>query len=298
MNPAPKDCFMNQLAAETAPRVPINVAIVGAQKAGTSSLFDLLRKHPEVCAGPRKEWHLFDDELRSWQDPDYSDYWAPGRTDRQRTAIDGTPSYLFWPHAMERMRAYRPDMRLIASLRDPIERAFSHWAMYFGRLASYPSFSQLAQGPPRRALLDRIPEGWNHLRMRRWSMIPRGLYGAQVERGLALFPREQWLFLDFHQLVSDHGAVLDRTTAFLGLGPYSREPRLQVIQSTRDDLVAPPPTAADIGRLAEVYADDLDVLTRLSGLDVSGWATRQVLDGRLDAADLADRLARKAGLLR
>jgi hypothetical protein len=165
---------MNTLPDEAAPRVPVNVAIVGAQKAGTSSLFDLLRKHPGVCPGPRKEWHYFDDEKRSWEDPDHSGYWAPGRSERQRIAIDGTPSYMFWPHAMERMRAYRPDMRLIVSLRDPIERGFSHWAMYFGKLASFPSFSELAQGPPREALLDRIPAGWNHLRMRRWSMSPVG----------------------------------------------------------------------------------------------------------------------------
>ncbi|GAW51610.1 uncharacterized protein PD653_4269 [Nocardioides sp. PD653] len=44
-----------------------------------------------------------------------------------------------------------------------------------------------------------------------------------------------------------------------------------MIQSTCTDLVAPPPTAAVVTRLAELYADDLDLLTRLSGLDVSGW---------------------------
>jgi len=289
---------MNTFSPDASPRVPINVALVGVQKGGTSSLFDLLRKHPEVCPGPRKEWHVFDDEKRAWDPPDLSDYWAPARSERQRIAIDGTPAYLFWPRAMERMRDYAPDMRLIASLRDPIERAFSHWAMYYGKLPSFPTFSQLAQGPSRRALLDRIPEGWNHLRMRRWSMIPRGLYGAQVQRGLELFPREQWLFLDFHQFVADHRAALDRTTAFLGIEPYSREPRLQVIQSTRDDLAAPPPTSADIDRLAELYAEDLKLLEQLSGLDVSEWPTRRVLDGSLEAAAFAGRLGRRAGLLR
>lgn len=288
---------MTRIPLEEAPRIPINVAIAGVQKAGTSSLFDLLRKHPEVCAGPRKEWHFFDDEKRSWTDPDYSDYWAPGRTDRQRIAIDGTPAYTFWPHAMERMHAYRPDMRLIVSLRDPIERAFSHWAMYYGKLPAFPSFSQLAQGPRREGLLERIPEGWNHLRMRRWSTIPRGLYGAQVARGLELFSREQWLFLDFHRFVGEHGETLDRVTSFLGVDPYPQEPRLRVIQSTRQDLVAAAPTAADVSRLVEVYADDLDLLTRLTGLDVSDWPTRRVRDGLLDPADLADRLGRKAGLL-
>lgn len=289
---------MTTIPLEEAPRVPINVAIAGVQKAGTSSLFDLLRKHPEVCAGPRKEWHFFDDEKRSWTDPDYGDYWAPGRTERQWIAVDGTPSYTFWPHAMERMHAYRPDLRLIVSLRDPIERAFSHWAMYYGKLPSFPSFSQLAQGPRREGLLERIPEGWSHLRMRRRSMIPRGWYGAQVERGLELFPREQWLFLDFHRFVRHHRETLDRAVAFLGLQPYAAPPRLRVIQSTRKDLVAPAPTAADVSRLVEVYADDLDLLTRLTGLGVTAWPTQQVREGRLDPAELADRLARKAGLLR
>lgn len=288
---------MNEHLADKSAQVPINVAIVGAQKAGTSSLFDLLRRHPEVCPGPRKEWHLFDDEKRAWDTPDYSDYRAPARSERQRIAIDGTPSYLFWPNAMERMHAYRTDMRLIASLRDPIDRAFSHWAMYFGKLQSFPSFSELAQGPTREALLDRIPEGWNHLRMRRWSMIPRGLYGLQVQRGLKLFPRHQWLFVDFHQFVVDHRTVLDRTADFLDLLDFDREPKLRVIQSTRSDLSAPPPTADDVTRLAHLYADDLDLLTRLTGLDVNQWPTRQILDGRLAASDFAERLARKGDLL-
>ena len=288
---------MNHLSSESAPQVPINVAIVGTQKAGTSSLFDLLRKHPEVCPGPRKEWHFFDDEKRSWDDPDYSGYGASARSTEQRIAIDGTPSYMFWPRSLERMRAYRPDMRLIASLRDPIDRAFSHWAMYFGRLRSFPTFSELAQGPSREALLHRIPDGWNHLRMRRWSMVPRGLYGAQLRRGLDLFAREQWLFLDFHEFVSNHRVALDRTTQFLDLASFTREPRLRVIQATRSDLVAPSPTASDIERLAGFYAADLDLLARLSGLDVNGWPTQQVLDGRLAASDLADQLASKAGLL-
>lgn len=289
---------MNQSPIDPAPLVPINVAIVGVQKAGTSSLFDLLRKHPQVCPGPRKEWHFFDDEKRSWDQPDYTGYGAPARLQRHRIAIDGTPAYLFWPHALERMRAYRPDMKLIASLRDPIERAFSHWAMYYGKLRSYPTFSQLAQGPSRKALLDRIPPDWNHPRMRRRSMIPRGLYGEQVQRGLELFPREQWLFLDFHELVRDHRAALGRTTRFLGLADFPRTPRLPVIQSTRDDLLAPPPTAHDITRLAQLYAADLELLVRLSGLDVGNWPTWQVADGELAASEFAERLARKWGLLR
>lgn len=65
--------------------------------------------------------------------------------------------------------------------------------------------------------------------MRRRSMIPCGLYGEQVRRGLDSFPREQWLFLDFHEFVRNHRAVLDRTTQFLELSPFARDPRLPII---------------------------------------------------------------------
>ena len=277
--------------------VPVGAAIVGTQKGGTSTLFDLLRQHPEVCWGPRKEWHVFDDEKRSWTPPDLSDYVVAPGAPGQRLALDGTPSYLFWPRALERLRDHAPGMPLIAILRDPIERAFSHWAMYAGRLPSFPSFSDLVAGGPRAHLLDRIPDGWNQLRMRRRSMVPRGLYGAQVRRGLDLFPREQWLFLDFHAFARDHVPTLTRTTAFLGLTPYDEAPRLRIIQATRTDLQAPPPTAADVEVLAGIYADDLALCERLTGLDLADWPTRQVLDDRLAPDDLAEKLARKAGLI-
>ncbi len=276
--------------------VAVNTAIVGTQKGGTSTLFDLLRQHPEVCWGPRKEWHYFDDESKDWEAPDHSAYAARVRQHGQRLAVDGTPAYLFWPGALTRMHAYLPSMRLVASFRDPIERAFSHWAMYYGRLESFPTFTQLAQGPPRRALLDRMPRGWSPVRMRRASMVPRGLYGEQLRRGLELFPRDQWLFVDFHRFAQDHRTTLEQLTEFLGLAPYPQEPSLEIIQATRTDLAAPPPTAADVERLAEIYAADLDLFAQLSGLDLADWSTRRVIDGRLAPGDLADQLARKAGL--
>ena len=53
------------------------------------------------------------------------------------------------------------------------------------------------------------------------------------------------------------------------------------------------PTAADLARLAEVYAKDLDLFEELSGIDTSAWPTRLVLDGALDPGELAARFARK-----
>src|SRR4051794_32404621 len=93
-------------------RIPINCALVGVQKAATSTLRSLLVQHPAVARTRKKELHFFDDESRDWDRPDYSRYAAKRTSDNQTVACDATPVYLFWPPALPRMRAYSPDMRL------------------------------------------------------------------------------------------------------------------------------------------------------------------------------------------
>jgi hypothetical protein len=108
-------------------RMPYNFSIVGVQKSGTSTLSGTISQHRNVCRPPRKEAHFFNDESYDWAHPDYErDYTAPRRAKVHTMVGDSTPVYLFWPQALERMRAYKPDMPLIAVFRDPIERLFSH----------------------------------------------------------------------------------------------------------------------------------------------------------------------------
>jgi hypothetical protein len=128
-------------------------------------------------------------------------------------------------------------------------------------------------------------------------MIPRCLYGEQAGGGSTSSRASSgcsWTS------TSSSGIIGPPSTAqpsFSNSRLSSRDPRLPIIQAARDDTPAPPPTLEDINRLAELYAPDLELLSRLSGLDVSAWPTRQVVEGRLTAADFADRLARKAGLV-
>ncbi len=116
--------------AEDLGRMPYSFAVVGVQKGGTSTLSVTLNQHPLVCQPPEKERHYFDDEAVDWSAPDYErDYTAPRRARVHRVVGDATPTYLYWPHALERMRAYNPGMPLIAVFRDPLERLFSHLVM-------------------------------------------------------------------------------------------------------------------------------------------------------------------------
>ena len=107
----------------------IDFLIVGAQKAGTSALDMYLRKHPEIeMARPQKEVHFFDDEKYFKKNKvNYEVYHEYFTNDNSKIKGESTPVYMYWSLAMKRIYEYNPQIKIIAVLRNPIERAFSHW---------------------------------------------------------------------------------------------------------------------------------------------------------------------------
>lgn len=277
--------------------LPISFGIVGVQKAATSTLHSMLVRHRHIARGDAKELHFFDDERLDWSAPDYRHYGVRRTARSQRIAGDATPSYIWWPHALERLHRYNPDLKLVATFRDPIERAFSQWSMERKRQPSYPSFSRSIQIFGDLSLMHGLPPGKTSREMRREAMVVRGLYGAQLRRGLSIYERSQWHLVPFRRFVGEPHAVLDDLATFLGIGPWHQYPTQRENPTPRDQVGAPP-TADDMSRLAEVYADDLAEFATLSGFDVSTWPTALIAAGTLSPADLASQLARKVGLLR
>jgi len=287
-------------------RIPITASIIGVQKAATSTMHTMLTQHRLVAptfqndparASRRwhfagKELHFFDDEERDWSAPDYAHYYGTRVKQQQEIAVDATPSYILWPGALERMRAFNPDMLLVASFRDPIERAFSQWSMGRKQRNAYPEFSRAIEDYDDESMLDRVPPGAGRWSVHRRSMVIRGLYGAQLERGLAQFDRSQWLMLNFSEWVRDYTGALDQLTDFLGIHRFRRYPRLR-LNPTPESHEGTPPTEADIEKLVARYADDLALFERLSGFDVSSWPTRRIAVGEMAAADLAAKFAAK-----
>lgn len=287
---------------ETGDRLRYGFSIVGAQKAGTSTLSSTLARHRHIAKSPRKEVKFFIRDEVDWSAPPYDEYVAPRPHAEARLVGDSTPAYLFWPHALERMAAYDAscgvDLRLIAIFRDPVERAFSHWAMLRARDSERPDWPEVlrrfAGGDGGLRLPEERPRGLSMREFRgEGSVLPRGLYGAQLERGLGLFDRDRWLLLEFRSMLADFAPTVDRVTDFLGVGRFRRTPDLRHAMAGDDLVPGTAPTAADVRLLAEAYADDLAVFTRLSGLDVGGWPTARVLAGDLDPAEVAARLARR-----
>ncbi|WP_426242764.1 sulfotransferase [Nocardioides sp. LHG3406-4] len=273
-------------------RLAYDFSIVGCQKSGTSTLSGTISQHRLVCRPPRKEAHFFNNEEYDWAHPDYErDYTAPKRSQVHAMVGDSTPVYIMWPGALERMHAYKPDMPLIAVFRDPIERLFSHWTMLRTRHPDWPDWSGFIHEFRPSTLPESIPTDVSAMRYKHLSGVARGYYGAQLERGLSIFPREQWLLLEFRELLADYDRTIDRVTDFLGLPRFEQLPPLRNRYAGAALVSGTAPVAQEIADLAELYADDLALFAQISGIDTSAWPTSRILAGELEPGELADRFA-------
>jgi hypothetical protein len=238
----------------------VDFIVIGAQKAGTTALFDHLGDEPDVALSTVKETHFFDDETVDWAAPDYGAYHRNFPAADGRLRGEATPIYVYWPQSLERICAYNPAARLVLMLRDPVERAWSHWRMEYARGAETRPFAWCVR-EGRQRLFDAEP--WGH--HREFSYVERGFYGEQVERLLRIFPRDQLLILQAEDLRADPGRVLGDLRAFLGLParPSAAVPRAVHVGREMDygsDL-----TAEDAAYLREVYAHDQLRLAALAG---------------------------------
>ena len=208
-----------------APR--IGFLIGGVQKAGTTALARYLAGHPQLALPQRKEAHVFDDPGfgadwdRARIDREYARHFDAGSDDRLHG--DATPIYLFHPTLVERIAAYNPAMRWIVLLRDPAERALSHFHMERTRGDEHwPLWAAL--------LFERLRlRGHHHdwspaSPLRHWSYRARGDYGRQLRTLRAHFPDAQVLVLRSTELRVSHVQVLARICAFLGVRDFNPAP--------------------------------------------------------------------------
>ena len=199
--------------------------VIGAQKAGTTSLFHYVSQHPAVVPAFEKEVHYFDGGLIPGIDTfDRGPGWYRAHFPLRRRLNGGlktgeaSPLYLFSPPAPGRIRRLLPSVKLIALLRNPTERAISHYL----HNARVPGREPLSMSDAFQQEEDRlgsaIAEGdFKSPDFIHYSYKARGRYHEQLERFLTRFPSEQLLILDSDQLFTDPGAVLPAVFSFVGV---------------------------------------------------------------------------------
>ena len=200
----------------------LGFVIGGVQKAGTTALARYLGRHPAVCLPRGKEAHIFDA-------PDFDDRWTAQEVDARYASRfddapanalhgDATPFYLFHPRMIARIARYNPAMRWIVLLRDPIDRALSHYQMERARgNESLPLWLALLLEPWR--LRGHQEDFARSSPLRRYSYRARGDYARQLDVLHARFPPEQVLLLRSDALMRDPHAALLQVCAFIGTTP-------------------------------------------------------------------------------
>jgi hypothetical protein len=209
-------------------RVLPDFIIAGAQKGGTSSLYSYLVRHSHVVAARKKEVHFFDRHFAKgerWYRASFSTRRAMQATEKEHGAPvltgEASPSYTFHPLAAERMAALLPRVRIVLLLRDPVERAHSHWRMSHERGADRLDFESAIDAEDDRLAgeMDRVRADDTYFSkpLKHWSYVARGLYDVQMERWLGAFPREQLLVRSAEEFFADPHGVHERVLDFLDL---------------------------------------------------------------------------------
>lgn len=204
-------------------RVLPDFLIIGAEKCGTTSLYDALAAHPDVHKARRKEPHFFDYHYargETWYRAWFPFVWVRALRHRFVTG-EASPDYIFHPHAARRAHRLLPRAKLIAILRDPALRAFSHYQQQVRKGRETLSFEEAIAREP-----ERVDEGFARMQcdetlavesVTRFSYLARGRYAEQLERWLAHYPRESLLVLRSEDLLAEPAGTVRRALEFLGL---------------------------------------------------------------------------------
>jgi hypothetical protein len=240
--------------------------VVGAQKAGTTALYAYLRWHPGITGPSWKEVSFFD---RHWW---RGESWYRGQFPLRagaRLVGEASPSYLFHPLAPERARSLVPAAKLIALVRNPVDRAYSQYQheVALGREPLSFEDALAAEEERTRGETDRLladPRAfsrawWDH------TYAARGRYAEQLERWLAVYPREQLLVVSTEELGEKPAETYAAILAFLGAAPHDLEEYPRVFDREYE------PMRADTRvRLAASFAGPNRRLEELLGRSL-GW---------------------------
>ena len=292
-----------------------NFIVIGAAKGGTTALHRYLKQHPQIFMSPRKEMRFFpfEDNPPDYRGPgdeadaaqmtikleDYVAQFEGSEAYPARGEI--SPIYLYMPQTAERIRHYIPDAKLIAILRQPAERAFSHYLMMKRDRLETLSFADALDAED-----QRVADKYGH----RWYYLRRGFYAAQLKPYFANFRREQLKVYLYEDYASNPVGFAQDIFRFLNVDDTfvpdmsvrhneSKLPRVRALQvflteprsvknlfktfvparlsrrigdRLRRQNLAKPQLPADIRqRLTKVYRKDIEELQDMIGRDLSHW---------------------------
>ena len=185
-----------------------NFIIVGAMKSGTTTLSDMLAKHPEIHI-PSAEAHFFNNKFEKGVGF-YKWMLTQGAAEGVRLFGEKTPTYSYLAHIPGRIAMICPDAKIIWILRDPVDRTFSNYLHAINAGKEPESFEYALEHEEER-LAENVFKGYRR----------RSIYAEQIRRYLEHFGMDQMFFMSFEDMILpyDEDHVLNELFAFLGISP-------------------------------------------------------------------------------
>lgn len=218
-----------------------NFIICGTQKGGTSALYYFLKKHPEIYLPPKKEVHYFDLNYQKglkWYEKHFK-----GASSKYKAIGEASPSYMYLEEVPERIHEVLPDVKLTFILRNPVDRAYSHYWHEVKLGYEWLSFEEAIKVEQ-----ERLAKG-NIINRIHYSYLDRGEYIEQIKRFRKYFSKDQILVLITEELKSNPEIIMRQIFEFLQINPdfkseswynrklnIGRKPRIKALQLIRGKL--------------------------------------------------------------
>ena len=240
----------------------VNFILAGVVKAGTTAVYESLKQTDQLCLSVVKEVKFFTDEKfynRNDSEAFYHSFF--NRKSHQKLVGEASPSYLYHYGDIQRIYNYNKDIKLIVILRNPIERAYSHWNMRSARNQDPLSFSQAIRKEKERLDKENVESNWN------FSYLKAGQYVFQLQRMWQYFPKQQTLVIKHDDLLDDYQSELEKIYAFLGIS--GQKPARKKMVHARSY----PQSMNDTDKeyLLDYYREDILALEKILGWDCSHW---------------------------
>lgn len=204
--------------------------IIGAQKCGTSSLYNYMVQHTCVAPAAVKEVHFFDLNYHRgliWYRSHFPTVFRKFRNSEKCAAKlitgEATPYYLFHPLVPRRVKGDLPGVKLIVLLRNPVDRAYSQYHHVLRKGSEFETLTfaeaieadaERLRGETQKMLAD---ETYNSLSHQHHSYVAKGIYVDQLQMWSSYFAAEQMLVMAAEELYSHPASVLTRVFEFLEL---------------------------------------------------------------------------------
>jgi len=199
--------------------------VVGAMKSGTTSLYAYLIQHPQISKPNHKEIYFFSTDLY-YQGIKWYKAHFPLKTIQNTLTFEASTDYIFVPKAVKRIHQCLPNVKIILLLRNPVDRAVSHYFHEIQRYREHLSISEALQYekhrlPQLETILERDIKYDNYKNdpFIHFSYQSRGLYIEQIKRFLGYFPKNRLLIINSEKFYAQPNDVMTQIYHFLDLNP-------------------------------------------------------------------------------